>query len=205
MPATARIHSRKLYLCYDDFHHFSKSIFALFVMRLFIVFTQNETLISYCKNTRVLIVQSEVLKLHKQSIYICRQNIAVACMFYEISPSEVLYLGENEPTSNKENHGLTFFWPRFTHCGFVTPRGFMDFSQHWFRQWHAAWWHNVDLTSVGSCAVHAKATALEIGKYHYNAFEHHTFEIKATSLVVGEDRGSGARGLGGRGKAGLWR
>ena len=57
-----------------------------------------------------------------------------------------------------------------THCGLVTPYGSRDLSQHWFRQWLVAWWHqaitwtNVDLSSLRSSDVHLRAISLEISE-----------------------------------------
>ena len=48
----------------------------------------------------------------------------------------------------------------------------MNISKHWFKYWLAAWrhqaitWSNVDLSSVGSCAIHPMAIALEMTAAH---------------------------------------
>ena len=50
-----------------------------------------------------------------------------------------------------------------TDCGFVTPYGYIDLSQHWFREWLVAWrhqaitWTNVYLSSVRSSDNHPRA------------------------------------------------
>ena len=55
-----------------------------------------------------------------------------------------------------------------THCGLVAPHDDMDLSQHWLRQWLAAWlhqaitWTNIDFSPLGSNNIHLWTISPEI-------------------------------------------
>ena len=50
-----------------------------------------------------------------------------------------------------------------THYGLVMPYGDIYVSQHWFREWLVAWWHqtinstNADLSWIVFCGIHQRA------------------------------------------------
>ena len=55
-----------------------------------------------------------------------------------------------------------------THCGLVTPYGVRYLSQHWFRYWLVAWWHqaitwtNVHLSLLRSRDIHLRTVSQSI-------------------------------------------